>query len=262
MQSIDNKVLHLAVHLAFVCSLRAGETAGISIDSIDLQDKSFWIKQQVQRASEESLKQIAKDEIIYFIFPKQQEKSKSCLILKGPKTEDSYRKQYTTTPLLIEIQERLIQIQKNKEYFGAEYHDYGLLICHPDGRPFDPKFLDKIFKKHQASIGIKEEDQIEFQGLRKSGQMHKVRLSKNNYQLVAENSGQSPEVLMSNYNEVLESEKRTLSLLVESNFYPQETLKQPQLGADIENVLEAIQKNPDIAKQLLQLLLANAAHAQ
>jgi len=46
--------------------------------------------------------------------------------------------------------------------------------------------------------------------------MHKVRLSQNNYQLVAENSGQSPEVLMSNYNEAWESEKRTLSLLVET----------------------------------------------
>lgn len=262
MQTIDNKVLHLAVHLAFVCSLRAGETVGIGIDSIDFQDKSFWVKRQIQRISDEALEQIAKDEIIYYVFPKQQQKSKSCLVLKGPKTEESYRKQYPTTPLLQEIQERLLQIQKNKEYFGAEYHDYGLLICHPDGHPFEPKFLDKIFKKHQTSIGIKEEDQIEFQGLRKSGQMHKVRLTKNNYQLVAENSGQSPEVLMSNYNEALESEKRTLSLLIESNFYPEETLKQSQLSPDVENVLEAIQQNPELTKQVLQLLLLNATHAQ
>lgn len=191
MQTIDNKVLHLAVHLAFVCSLRAGETAGIDIGSIDFQDKSFWIKRQIQRVSDEALEQIAKDEIIYYVFPKQQKKAKSSLVLKGPKTEDSYRKQYPTAPLLQEIRERLIQVQKNKDYFGAEYHDYGLLLCHPDGRPIDPKFLDRIFKKHQASIGIKEEDQIEFQGLRKSGQMHKVRLTKNNYQLVAENSGKS-----------------------------------------------------------------------
>ena len=42
-------------------------------------------------------------------------------------------------------------------------------------------------------------DQTAFQGLRKSGQMHKVRLTQNNYHLVAANSGQPPGVLMSNY---------------------------------------------------------------
>ena len=44
--------------------------------------------------------------------------------------------------------------------------------------------------------------------------MHKIRLSINNYQLVAENAGQSPEVLMHHYNEVLDSEKLDLSRLV------------------------------------------------
>ena len=67
---------------------------------------------------------------------------------------------------------------------------------------------------------------------------------------------------MSNYNEALESEKRTLSLLIESNFYPQETLGNPQLGAEMENVMDSLQKNPDLAKQLLQFLLLNATHAQ
>lgn len=50
--------------------------------------------------------------------------------------------------------------------------------------------------------------------------MHKVRLSQNNYQLVAENAGQSPEVLMNHYNEALDYEKRALSRLVENSFYP------------------------------------------
>lgn len=61
-------------------------------------------------------------------------------------------------------------------------------------------------KSGKASSQMKT---IDLQGLRKSGQMHKVRLTKNNYQLVAENGGQSPEVLMSNYNEALDTEKRT-----------------------------------------------------
>ena len=106
------------------------------------------------------------------------------------------------------------------------------------------------------------EDQIEFQGLRKSGQMYKIRLSKNNYQLVAESAGQSPEVLMSNYNEALEDEKRTLSLLVETDFYPN-TAAVPAASANTSDtalLLEKIKSDPGFSAQLLQLLLSNAGN--
>lgn len=255
----DDSLLHLAVHIAFVCSLRAGETAGIAAATIDFHDRSLWITQEVQRVSDESLRVIPKNEIIR-VFPKQVPSAKSSLILKGPKTEGSTRKNYITTPLLREIKERLEQIGRDKEFFGSEYQDYGLLICHPDGRPVDPKYFGDIFKSWQDKLRI--EEQIEFQGLRKSGQMHKVRLTKNNYQLVAENSGQSPEVLMSNYNEALDSEKRTLSLLVETSFYPQEVSAAPKQADDLNSILQAIRNNPEISQQIMQVLFSNAAGAQ
>ncbi len=259
MQSIDDKSLHLAVHLAFVLSLRAGEAAGIETNTIDFHDRSLWIKHQVQRVSDEALKVIPSNEII-IVFPKEKKDSKTSLILKGPKTEGSYRKYYLTTPLLKEIKERLEQIRQNKEFFGDEYHDYGLLICQPDGRPWDPKSFDKKFKEYQSAALIAKEDQIEYQGLRKSGQMHKIRITQNNYQLVAESAGQSPEVLMSNYNEALDSEKRTLSLMVETSFYPQE--EKPQISGEIATVMEIIQNSPELTQQVLQALLSRAVHPQ
>ena len=256
----DDKLLHLAVHIAFVCSLRAGETAGIDIGTIDFHDRSLWITQAVQRVSDKSLEVLPKNEIIRVI-PKQVQGSKSSLILKGPKTEGSHRKQYLTTPLLLEIKERLDEIKAHKEFFANAYQDYGLLLCRPDGRPIDPKDLDKWFKDKQTALQI--EDQIEFQGLRKSGQMHKVRLTNNNYQLVAESGGQSAEVLMSNYNEALDSEKRTLSHLVETSFYPNEATRNEPVPSseDTSMVLQAIQSNPELSRQILQLLLSGAVSA-
>ena len=178
-------------------------------------------------------------------------------MLKAPKTEDSYRKQYLTAPLVDEIRQRLDEIRYNKDLLGDEYQDYGLLICRPDGRPIDPNHLCKAFKKWQAKFQIP--DPIDFQGLRKSGQMHKVRLSQNNYQLVAENSGQSPEVLMSNYNEALESEKRNLSHLVESDLYPSEkcqSFSPPSIEPEL--LLQRLRQDPGFAKQLLELLNSSA----
>lgn len=106
---------------------------------------------------------------------------------------------------------------------------------------------------------IPENERIDFQGLRKSGQMHKVRLSQNNYQLVAESAGQSPEVLMNHYNEALDYEKRALSRLVENSFYPhRESSGETQSNADVSTLMSQIQQNPDLCQKLLQNLMQGA----
>ena len=76
----DDPMLHLAVHIGFVCSLRAGEVAGIDTSLIDLKDKSLWIKRILQRVSDESLATLPREEIIH-VFPKKKKTSKSSLIL-------------------------------------------------------------------------------------------------------------------------------------------------------------------------------------
>lgn len=257
----DNKLLHLAIHLAFVCSLRAGEVAGIVVNTLDFRDNSMWIVGQIQRVSDKSLAVLPKH-VVLRVFPKCLKTSQSSLILKGPKTEGSRRKQYLTAPLAREIRERLEQIKKDKAYFEDLYSDYGLLMCQPDGRPLDQKSLDKAFKDLQRSLQIPKEEQIEFQGLRKSGQMHKVRLSQNNYQLVAENSGQSPEVLMSNYNEARETEKRALAAMVERSFYPSARHEEAAINPQAASIMEALNGNPELAGQILKKLLLQTAYAQ
>lgn len=256
----EDKLFHLAVHLAFVCSLRAGEVAGLDYRTVDFSDGSMWITQQVQRVSDEALREIPKEEINR-VFPKMVSTAKSSMILKGLKTEGSLRKQYLTAPLMQEIRERMKEIEEHKDFLGSEYNDYGLLMCQPDGRPLDPRAFDKQFKKLQIISGIPENKRIEFQGLRKSGQMHKVRLSQNNYQLVAESSGQSPEVLMAHYNEALDSEKRDLSKMVEQSFYPRAEIGQTtQAHADtsLDELLHKIQQSSTENRALLKDLLAKA----
>jgi integrase len=259
----DDELLHLAAHIAFVCSLRAGEVVGIAIKTIDFQERSVWIEQEVQRVSDKALEELPGNEIIR-VFPKQVPSAKSSLILKSPKTEGSCRKLYLTFPLMREMQERLAQIELHKEFFGEEYFEYGLLFCRPDGRPIDPKSLVSPLKKRQTHLP--KDERIEFQGLRKSGEMHKIRLSKNNFQLVAENGGHSPEVLMRNYNEVLESEKKTLVAMVEANFYQGSGINDNALygqrGGELGDVMQKIQENPALASQIMQLLLAGAMSAQ
>lgn len=255
----DDPLLHLGVHIGFVCSLRAGEVSGIEIKRIDFQDNSMWIIGQIQRVTDKALSVLPENEVLH-IYPKHLKTGKSSLIYKGTKTEKSWRKQYLTVPLIAEIKERLAQIERDKAYFGSAYTDNGLLFCQPDGRPLEPKMLDKCFKEHQRLLHIPEEEQIEFQGLRKSGQMHKIRLSQNNYQLVAENSGQSPEVLMHHYNEALESEKRALAAMVEQSFYP--GIAETKASPETASIMDMLGKNPELASQILKNLLLGSGYAQ
>ena len=91
----EDPILHLSLHLAFVCSLRAGEIVAIDIHSINLDDGSMWISQILERVSDEALKNLSREKIAK-VFPKQFSNAKSRLVLKIPKTEGSLRKQYLT----------------------------------------------------------------------------------------------------------------------------------------------------------------------
>ena len=77
--------------------------------------------------------------------------------------------------------------------------------------------------------------------------------------IIAEDSA---EVLMSNYNEVLDAEKRALSVLVENSFYPQETINPAKPQGEAEVILQMLDSNPALSKQILQTLLSGVVHAQ
>lgn len=66
---------------------------------------------------------------------------------------------------------------------------------------------------------------------------------------------------MSNYNEVLDSEKRALARMVETSLYPSQL--NPSSADDSKAILlQKIQQNPELLQQLLQGLLTGAAQAQ
>ncbi len=264
-ESEENDFVHLCVHLAFICSLRAGETSGILIKDINLSGQSIYIQQEIQRCSDEALARLPKSDVI-FVFPKQKSDAQTSLVAKGLKTDKSERTVYLTRQLEDEIRKRLERIEKDKAYYGDKYNDYGLLLCWPNGNPMESINLGRAFKKWQKKNGTHKDSQIDFQGLRKSGQMHKIRLSQFNYQLVASLGGHSPEVLMSNYDEALETEKRALANRIEANFYTKKfeappAAKQDASNEEAQKLAAALAQDPQLLQQV-QLMLATAKDAQ
>ena len=247
---IDDELLHLAIHIAFMCSMRAGETMGLDVRSINFTDSSLWITQTIQRVSEEALSKIPKDEIIR-IFPKQKDFAKSLLILKTPKTDDSERKLFLNAILIEEIRHRIQQIENCKSFFGSEYHDYGLLFSQPNGDPIETGLMERWFHDWQVTNAF--EPVIDFQGIRKSSSMYKLRLNGFNYQEVQGDTGHTtPTVLMEHYNEALEFERRNLALKIQDDFYPKPKDESVPDNEAIEKLLAAVKSDPQLLNKIMQ----------
>jgi integrase len=166
--SIEDPILRLAVHLAFVCSLRNGETMALTWDCIDFDKKRILVSKTLQRIYKDVMAKLPKDNIC-FVFPPKIEDSKSVLVLKSPKTETSSRYIYITEQLKHELQQRKQQVEEDKEYWGSAYEDFGLVLCLADGYPIEPKLLEKWFKKWQEKTNHAF-PKLVFHGLRHSVQ--------------------------------------------------------------------------------------------
>ena len=90
LDSMEDPILHLAVHLTLVGALREGEVAGLTPEDIDFDAANgmgtFTVNRSMQRVQKDTLAQVDKGCILR-IFPDKLEGSKTSLILKDTKTE-------------------------------------------------------------------------------------------------------------------------------------------------------------------------------
>ena len=82
---INDPVLHLAVHLAFMCNMRPGEVVGTDAEGIDLANKYFKSVKRFSVLKQKPLKSLLK--MILSVFSRKETGRKDCDDPKKPKTE-------------------------------------------------------------------------------------------------------------------------------------------------------------------------------
>ena len=256
----EDEFLHLAVHTAFACSLRNGETMGITLDCVNLEHNYIVINKTLQRVELKALEIIPDDELIY-MFPQKIEGKKSALILKDPKTDSSTQIVYMTSQLRTEIVKRLAQIEKNKEYYGERYqkYDYELLFSLDDGSPIEPKLCEKRFKKWQAKSGL-EIRPLDFHGVRHSSITYKVKLSGGDLSTVKGDSGHSTVQMVGNYaDHIFDEERMELAQAMEDRFYAEEQGEdwvEKRFSQLLEQLAFLAEKDPTLLKKARTALFA------
>ena len=141
LDSMEDPILHLAVHLTLVGALREGEIVGLTPEDLDFDAAdgigTFRINKSMQRVRKEALNQVD-DGCIIKVFPDKLERSTTSLILKSTKTASSCRTIFMTSALKEELKKWLNQLAADERKDPTRYHDSGMLFRLPNGLAVEP----------------------------------------------------------------------------------------------------------------------------
>ena len=221
LDSMEDPILHLAVHLTLVGALREGEVAGLTPEDIDFDAANgmgtFTVNRSMQRVQKDTLAQVDKGCILR-IFPDKLEGSKTSLILKDTKTEASCRTIFMTAALREELKQWLEQLKREEALDPERYRNSGMLLRLPNGLAVEPVLIRKKFLKWQDAHP--EFPRIVFHGLRHSSATYQLMISGGDIKAVQGTTGHaSADMLVNTYAHIQQSSRVELGKKFESGFY-------------------------------------------
>ena len=192
LEACDDDILHLAINLAFSCSLRMGELLGLTWDCVDISpasiqlgQASIFVEKELQRVNREAMADL-NDKDIKFKFPPTFASTHTALVLKSPKTKSSVRKVFLPKTVAEMLVQRKAAIEELKDLFGDEFVDFNLVFCSSNGKPIESQVINRAFNKL-----IKDNDlpKVVFHRLRHSSITYKLKLNGGDMKSVQGDSG-------------------------------------------------------------------------
>ena len=230
LDSMEDPILHLAVHLTLVGALREGEIVGLTPEDLDFDAAdgigTFRINKSMQRVRKEALNQVD-DGCIIKIFPDKLERSTTSLILKSTKTASSCRTIFMTSALKEELKKWLNQLATDERKDPTRYHDSGMLFRLPNGLAVEPVLIRKKFLKWQDAHP--EFPRIVFHGLRHSSATYQLMISGGDVKAVQGTTGHATaDMLVNTYAHIQQSSRVELGRKFEEGFYAKQESPSPQ----------------------------------
>lgn len=223
LEVCEDEQLRLCINLAFSCSLRIGELLGLTWDCVDISDESIasgyasiTINKEMQRVRKDALNALEQKDVIR-IFPSQNKRTVTVMVLKAPKTQSSVRKVFLPRT----VAQMLVDFKKEQDYardaLGDEYYDYNLVICGSAGTPRESSVIQEKFTKL-----IEEHDlpKVVFHSLRHSSITYKLKLNGGDVKAVQGDSGHAQTSMVTEvYSHILDDDRRNNARLFEEHFY-------------------------------------------
>ena len=209
LSQCDNEELVLIIRMLCACTLRSGELAGMTWDCVDLSDDAIandrayvFVTKEIARLYREELRNTKTE--VYYTFPSSKPQSKTALVLKRPKTDQSIRKVYLPKSLALALLEHRKQQAAHIKALGKEYHDYNLVFAQHNGLPYSGKILSSRFKNLLRDIGMRE---VDYYSLRHSGATAKLRNTHNIKSVQADMGHSTAKMLMDVYAGIVDEDR-------------------------------------------------------
>jgi len=253
LNDIEQPLLHLAVHLTFIGSLRLGEALELTWDNVDFDHNLIRIRQTLQRVQKDSLAEIPRDSLIKE-FPVKLPQAKSVLVLKNPKTKKSKRIVYITKELSAELTARKQAIEQEKSILGDEYSDFNLVFALENSYPLEPRLCENRFKKWQSQTEL-DLPPLVFHELRHSSATYKLLESEGDIKLVQGDLGHATaQMTVDTYAHTQDQRRRDLTEKIEQDFYEDSKQKTEEKS---DTFLKLLKDNPELKKEFLLKLLTD-----
>lgn len=273
LELCDDDVLSLAMNLAVSCTLRMGEMLGITLDCVDVSEKSIsegrasiYIDKELQRVNRDVLEKLDNKDVI-FTFPHTSVSGTTVLVLKSPKTKTSKRRVYLPRTVAIMVQDRIKEIEEIKELLGDEYHDYNLLFANASGRPMEGQVINRALSK---LINDNDLPPVVFHSFRHASITFKLKWTEGDIKSVQGDSGHARADMVADvYSHILDEDRAINAQRFDEKFYgkadeekedpPQE---QPQGAMSIQEMLMGVLTNPELSKAFQEFFQQQQAAKQ
>jgi hypothetical protein len=140
---------------------------------------------------------------------------------------------------------------------GQEYHDFNLVVSLPNGRPLEGQVISRSFK---ALIQVHGLPDVVFHSLRHTSTTYKLKLNRGDMKAVQGDTGHSQLKMITDvYSHILDEDRRNNAARFEEAFYQKDKASPEEPAAkgkneDAVKVMELLDKTPELAAQLLQIL--------
>ncbi|MDL2232129.1 site-specific integrase [Ruminococcaceae bacterium OttesenSCG-928-L11] len=264
LDSVEDDLLHLAIHLAFRCTLRIGELCALCWDDIQYEDKTVSIGKTLQRVTTKALDRISPKEVFH-VFPPSRKDSKSRLILTTPKSDFGVRTNTMSDQLCEELHKRQLRVTMDRVRYGSQYHNHDLIFCQDDGRPMEPGRLSRRFAKWQRENGVPDVGSVDFHSIRISSTSLKLAVSGGDVKSAQKDLGdKTTHMVLSTYARSLDKHHAAMNEKFDEFFYGEGAKPEENEALNNELLMQMMTehlKKPEFLETVLKAIGASHPHS-
>ena len=229
LEVCKDPLLKFVILMCVACTMRISELLGLTWDHVEYKEEgggSIFIEHQIQRANQEYLNRSLKTKAFY-VFPKNNEKSKSVLFLTTPKKNSARHVPFGET-VEDALEEHKKRQELEKQLMFPRYEDYGLVVAQQNGRPYESKTIRLMLLKFCEQYGLPS---VCTHSLRHTSVDVKLELSGGNIKAVMADAGHRTESMVTKQYSALRERRRfgiadSMDTLLKTKKMPASALKE------------------------------------